>query len=201
MLLDRYFEKLASDRPKARPRGILPQAPPKFAAGLKQMHRRFAQKPLLVFSRREVGSKNAAQPISSMKRMILDDYFDKLRKEKGSIKQHTEKAAQPAPTKPFRMILDDYFDNLLGRKGGPKQHSEQVAKPSLFRRIHMILDDYLDNNFIGGKGEAKRQSESAASPTPFRRIYTILDGYIDNLFEKNAGFGWFIGNRALIPQF
>ena len=65
----------------------------------------------------------------------------------------------------------------------------------------MILDDYLDNNSIGGEGEAKKHSERAATPTPFRRIYTILDGYLDNLFEKQVGLGWFIGNRALIPQY
>jgi len=192
MLLDRYFEKLATEKPKARTRDTLPSAPPKFAEGLRQLHGRAAQKHLLVFSRREGGSKRAARPVPPMKRMILDDYFDKLQEEKGGIKQHSEKAAQPAPSRPFRMILDDYFDNLLGRKGGPKQHSEQVVKPSLCRRIHMILDDYLDNNSIGGEGEAKKHSERAASPTPFRRIGMILDEYI---FEKNAGLG-FIGNRA-----
>ncbi|MDR2561758.1 MAG: hypothetical protein LBC63_08315 [Holophagales bacterium] len=167
MLLDRYFEKLASEKTRRRPKAILPLSPPKFAAGLKQVLGRSATKPSLVFSRREGGPKRAAQPAPSRRQMILDDYLtNKIQEETGGI----------------------------------KQHSEQMAKPAPFKRIRMILDGYLENfDFV--KGASKRPPKRAASPTPFRRISTILDGYLDNLFEKQAGLGWFIRNRALIPQY
>jgi len=161
MLLDMYFVKLASDRPKARPMGILPPAPPKFAAGLRQVHGSVVPKPLLVFSRREGGSNRAAQPAPSMKRMILDDYLtNKIQGEKGGIKQHSEQVVKPSLCRRIHMILDDYLDNnSIGGEGEAKKHSERAASPTPFRRIGMILDEYIfEKNaglgFIGNRAFA-----------------------------------------------